>query len=131
MGYPGYGVTHASDNEVRDERVATVVDAVIRKAGALVGHGKGVSAAAESPRLVADSPYQHLFGEGYLGRPRSDEHPTGRPTGDKKLTETARRRASRVLRVVFETEFNALMDMELKYLAGIKRQDAQEVDDHE
>lgn len=62
------------------------------------------------------SRYNEMFGEGYRGRPRSDENPTGRPTGDPVITELARRRATRVLKAVHEDEFEELMAEEAEFL---------------
>lgn len=67
-------------------------------------------------RSDVESPFQALFGEGYVGRPRSNEYPTGMPTGNRRLTETARRRATRVLRYLYSQEFQRLMEMEAEYL---------------
>lgn len=97
------GIVHASDAEVQDERVASVVDAAL--------------GAGAHPVNAGDySPFQALFGEGYVGRPRREEFPTGRPTGNRRLTETARRRATRVLRHVYQAEFERLMTLEAAWL---------------
>jgi hypothetical protein len=103
-------IVHASDAEVADERVAMAVDAAMG-AGSFVGVDDAVSA-----RDGSYSPFQTLFGEGYVGRPRRDEFPTGRPTGDRRLTETARRRATRVLRHIYQDQFERLMTLEAAWL---------------
>jgi hypothetical protein len=62
------------------------------------------------------SPFQALFGEGYVGRPLRNEHPIGMPTGNSRTTEAARRRATRVLRYLYREEFERLMKMEAEWL---------------
>jgi hypothetical protein len=62
--------------------------------------------------------YEELFGESSPGRPPWDVPSTGAATltGDKSLTERARRRATRVLKHLHADEFAALMQAEIEYL---------------
>lgn len=62
------------------------------------------------------SRFQELFGEGYRGRPRNDEMPVGTPTGDPRITELARRRATRVLKAENPERFEELMRQEAEWL---------------
>lgn len=64
------------------------------------------------------SRFQELFGEGYRGRPRNDEMPVGMPTGDPRITELARRRATRVLKAEYPDRFEELMRQEAEWLLG-------------
>jgi hypothetical protein len=119
------GIVHASDLEVLDDRVARAVDSALgagayartrarrQESGDQAG-GPGVAVGGDS--ASAESPFEALFGDGYVGRPRREEFPTGVPTGDRRLTETARRRATRVLKHIYEDEFRALMEMEIEWL---------------
>lgn len=68
-----------------------------------------------------ESQYEKMFGEGYIGRPPAEEHPTGRPTGNRAVTEAARRRATRVLKVKHQREFEKLMDEEITFLMAQDR----------
>ncbi len=102
MGTGSVSVVHASDAEVMNERIAQVVDCIF-------GNGASVSA-------ISGSPYRHLFGVGYRGRPLASEAPTGYPTGNPRLTATARRRALRVLKTAYAAEFEELMRLEIEYL---------------
>ena len=95
-----HGVVHASDAEVVNELIAQVHDSIL-----------GVDVSLED-----GSPYKHLFGGSYLGKPRSGERPVGYPTGNPGLTATARRRAMRVLKAVYAREFEHLMRQEVAYL---------------
>lgn len=102
-------VVHASDREVEDERAARVID-VLMGAGAYAGIG--------SPKEGKTSLYRELFGDAYVGRPRADEDPpvASYPSGDGRVTATARRRALRVLRHAYREEFEILMAYEVYYL---------------
>jgi hypothetical protein len=125
----GYTIAHASDAEVLDARVARAVDSALG-AGAYArtrarrqgsgdqagGPGMDPGSADASFSSAPESPFEVLFGDGYVGRPRREEFPTGVPTGDRRLTETARRRATRVLKHIYEDEFRALMEMEIEWL---------------
>lgn len=62
------------------------------------------------------SPFQALFGNAGVGRPVRSSHPTGVSTGDPQLTEAARRRAARVIRVIEREMFDRIMEMEVDYL---------------
>lgn len=62
------------------------------------------------------SKYYEMFGESVVGRPPLEENPVGLPTGDRRLTERARRRATRVLKVVHRDEFERLMREEILWL---------------
>lgn len=62
------------------------------------------------------SQYEELFGGAYVGRPRYNEKSAGAPTGDPQITEKARRRATRVLRVLHQEEYEELMAEEAKHL---------------
>jgi hypothetical protein len=62
------------------------------------------------------SEFLELFGVVAAGRPRREENPTGVPTGDPRVTELARRRASRVLRYRHQSEFEELMQQEAEFL---------------
>jgi hypothetical protein len=64
------------------------------------------------------SQYEGLFGSGSVGRPPLDEQPTGITTGDRKITEIARRRATRVLKLKHQEEFEELMAQEAEHLLG-------------
>jgi hypothetical protein len=50
------------------------------------------------------------------GRPLKEEQPIGVPTGDPRITEAARRRATRVLKERHRDEFELLMETEAGYL---------------
>lgn len=68
---------------------------------------------------MSASTYEEMFGGAFIGRPPMSEHPTGnRATGDPRITEAARRRATRVLRVLHREEFERLMQQEIKFLEG-------------
>jgi hypothetical protein len=65
---------------------------------------------------ATDSPYEELFGEGFVGRPLAEEPSTGAPSGNPQITEKARRRAARVLRTRHASEFERIMSAEVEYL---------------
>lgn len=102
-------VVHASEREVNDSMFADVVDAIL-----------GAGGAASLPPASAGevSLYKQLFGDAYIGRPRRGEDPpeVGYPTGNTRVTATARRRAARVLQQVQREAFEAIMAYEVHYL---------------
>ena len=59
------------------------------------------------------SPYEEMFGEPRIGRPQKS---VGIRTGDNAITQTARRRAARVLRLRHKEEFEQLMRDEADFL---------------
>lgn len=63
-----------------------------------------------------ESEFVRLFGEGLRGRPKNEDGPVGISTGDPKITELARRRATRVLRAENKDRFEQLMRQEAEYL---------------
>lgn len=69
---------------------------------------------------MSASEYEDLFGPGFVGRPPLEEGPTGVPTGDPKLTELARRRATRVLKAKNREQFEAIMAAEIEHLKTVE-----------
>ena len=69
--------------------------------------------------LAGPSPFLKLFGDAGVGRPRNDS--VGLPTGDPRITSLARRRATRVLRLLHKEEFEELMQREADYIKSIPK----------